>query len=101
MAAGPRISRFTRSWCAAAQRLGDVERGRPRGVVLRAFTLPNLVGPDKALAEQSAGAHEVFAWAIGIVIALHLVATLWHVHVKRDTVFTRMWPRYRPSAKAP
>ena len=64
------------------------------------FTLPNLVGPDKALAEQAAGAHEFFAWAIGIVIALHLAATLWHVHVKRDTVFTRMWPRYRPSAKA-
>jgi cytochrome b561 len=61
-------------------------------------TLPPLVGPDKALAGQAAETHEALAWAIGIVIALHLAAVVWHAWFKRDTVLTRMWPRFRPSA---
>jgi cytochrome b561 len=60
------------------------------------FTLPDLVGPDKAKAEGAAQAHYTFAWAIGVLIALHIVAVAWHVS-KRDEVLTRMWPRYRPS----
>ena len=64
------------------------------------FTLPALVSPDKALAGQANEAHEFFAWLIGAVIALHLLATLWHVHIKRDGVLTRMWPRWVPPVKA-
>ncbi len=61
------------------------------------FALPLLAAPDKATAGQAAEAHELFAWAIGIVLALHLAAVVWHARVKRDTVLTRMWPRFRPS----
>lgn len=61
------------------------------------FTLPNIVPSDKALDEAASRAHFVFAWAIGIVLALHLVAVVWHARVKRDTVFTRMWPGRRPT----
>lgn len=64
------------------------------------YTLPSLVSPDKAMAGQAAEAHELFAWALGIVIALHLLAVVWHVLVKRDAVLTRMWPRWVPTAKA-
>ncbi len=57
------------------------------------FTLPILVPRDKALGEAASQAHFVFASAIGIVLALHFVAVVWHAHVKRDMVLARMWPR--------
>jgi cytochrome b561 len=60
------------------------------------FTLPNLIPRDKALDEAASQAHFVFAWALGITLALHLAAVVWHARVKRDTVLTRMWPRFRP-----
>ncbi len=62
------------------------------------FTLPNLVPQDKALDEAASQAHLVFAWAIGVLLALHLAAVAWHAQVKRDEVLTRMWPRFRPEA---
>ncbi len=64
------------------------------------FSLPNLVGQNKALDEGASQAHFVFAWAIGVILALHLAAVVWHARFKRDTVLTRMWPRFRPYAKA-
>jgi cytochrome b561 len=60
------------------------------------FTLPNLVGVNKALDEGASQAHYVFAWMIGIVLVLHLAAVVWHARIRRDTVLTRMWPRYSP-----
>ncbi len=62
------------------------------------FTLPNLVGENKVLAGSAEQAHYVFAWAIGVLLVLHLAAVVWHVWVKRDEVLTRMWPRFRPYA---
>ena len=64
------------------------------------FSLPDLVGPSKAIDEGASKAHYVFAWAIGAVITLHLLAVVWHARVKRDTVLTRMWPRFQPYAGA-
>lgn len=63
------------------------------------FSLPPIVGPDKALSAQAAQAHYVFAWAIVALIALHLAAVVWHAWIRRDTVLTRMWPRFVPSAR--
>ncbi len=40
----------------------------------------------------------VFAWAIAVVLALHLGAVVWHAGVRRDTILTRMWPGYRPAS---
>jgi cytochrome b561 len=62
------------------------------------FALPNLIGQDKAFAESASQAHYVFAWAMGIVLLVHLVAVVWHARFKRDEVLTRMWPRFRPNA---
>jgi cytochrome b561 len=61
------------------------------------ITLPNIVPRNQALDEAASQAHYVFAWAIGIVLALHLAAVVWHRVVKRDTVFERMWPRRKPT----
>jgi cytochrome b561 len=60
------------------------------------FSLPSLVGKDKFLDETTSWAHLVFAWAIGIVLAGHLGAVVWHAGIKHDWVLTRMWPSYRP-----
>ena len=59
------------------------------------FSLPNLVGANKALDQAASQAHFVFAWLIGVTLALHLAAVVWHARVKRDTVLTRMWPPSR------
>jgi cytochrome b561 len=63
-------------------------------------TLPNIVGDNKALDESASQAHLVFAWAMGVLLALHLAAVAWHARIRRDAVFTRMSPRFQPYAKA-
>jgi cytochrome b561 len=70
--------------------------GRHEVSLFGLFTLPNVVPQSKALDEAAAQAHFVFAWAIGITLALHLAAVAWHARVKRDEVLTRMWPGWRP-----
>ncbi len=62
------------------------------------FSLPRLVGKDKFLDEAASWAHLVFAWVIAIVLAAHLGAVVWHAVIRRDSVLTRMWPRYRPAS---
>ncbi len=61
-------------------------------------SLPDLVGRNRAIDEGAGEAHYIFAWAIGAVITLHLIAVVWHAQFKRDTVLTRMWPRFQPYA---
>jgi cytochrome b561 len=58
------------------------------------FDLPSLAPSDKALAMKAAGAHLVFAWAIAIVLVLHVAGALWHAYVRRDEVMDRMWPGF-------
>lgn len=60
------------------------------------FSLPDLVGQNKAIDEGAGKAHYVLAWTIGAVLTLHLLAVIWHARFKRDTVLTRMWPRFQP-----
>jgi cytochrome b561 len=62
------------------------------------FILPRLVGKDKFLDEAESWAHLVFAWAIAITLTAHLGGVVWHAAIKRDSVLTRMWPRYRPAS---
>ena len=62
------------------------------------FSLPRLVGKDKFLDEAASWAHLTFAWVIAFVLAAHLGAVVWHAVVRRDSVLTRMWPRYRPAS---
>ncbi len=63
------------------------------------FTLPRLVGKDKSLAEATSWAHYTFAWTLAFVLAAHLAAVIWHAGIRRDSVLTRMWPRYRPASR--
>jgi cytochrome b561 len=59
------------------------------------FPVPMLVGEDAGLDHFAKQAHYVLAWAISAVIALHVLAALWHLLVKKDNVFARMGPRAR------
>ena len=56
------------------------------------FTLPDLVGPDKALAEQAEEFHETLAWCIIAALALHVVGALKHHIIDRDSTLRRMLP---------
>ena len=81
----------------AGQRLSDLDRQRAPLPWFGLFSLPRLVAKDKSLAEATAWAHYIFAWTIAFVLAAHLGAVVWHAAIKRDTILTRMWPRYRPA----
>ncbi len=64
------------------------------------FNFPNLMPADRALEQRAAEAHFVLAWVIGLVLATHLSAVVWHAAIKRDSVLTRMWPSYRPASNS-
>ncbi|HEY1451882.1 MAG TPA: cytochrome b [Roseiarcus sp.] len=63
------------------------------------FSFPALTPKDQVLRSAGSEAHYVFACAIAFVLAAHLGAVVWHVAVRRDSVLTRMWPRYRPASR--
>ena len=58
------------------------------------FVLPNVLPHDRELAGNASEAHFVFAWAIVLVLALHVAAAFWHAWAKRDEVMERMWPGF-------
>lgn len=55
--------------------------------------IPALVPRSDALAEVAKSVHFYGAWAIALLLAMHIGAALFHGLVKRDGVFSRMWPR--------
>lgn len=59
---------------------------------LDALGAPALVPRSDALAEVAKSVHYFGALALVAVVALHLGAALYHGLVRRDGVFTRMWP---------
>jgi cytochrome b561 len=56
------------------------------------FTFPSLVSPDKALAAAADSAHVYGAWTLVVVLAVHVMAALWHHLFKKDEVMARMAP---------
>lgn len=54
--------------------------------------LPALIGPDKSMAESVGSVHGALAWALLVVIALHVSGALYHALIKRDGVIDRMLP---------
>jgi cytochrome b561 len=60
--------------------------------LLRLVPLPGLIGQDKSLAESVGSVHGALAWALLVVIALHVSGALYHALVKRDGVMRRMVP---------
>lgn len=59
------------------------------------FTLPPLVSPDKALADQVKEIHETIATIGYVLIGLHALAGLFHHYIARDDTLRRMLPGRR------
>lgn len=56
------------------------------------FMLPDLLAPDKALADRFKEAHEWLAFALIGLALLHALAALYHHVIRRDDVLKRMLP---------
>lgn len=54
--------------------------------------LPDLVGPNKPLSKAAQEGHELLATLLLLLIALHVVAALWHHFVVKDATLRRMLP---------
>ena len=57
--------------------------------------LPDLVGPDKALAETLADVHSAFAFTLAGLVALHVAGALQHRFILKDDIVQRMLPGRR------
>ena len=64
-------------------------------VVFGVFPLPDFVPADKALAALIKPWHEISAFALVGLAALHIAAALKHQWVDRDGLIGRMWPGRR------
>ena len=58
------------------------------------FPVPDLVPQDKALSEIGDKVHFLGAYAVYVLVSLHIAAALWH-GVRRDGVLSRMLPAPR------
>lgn len=65
---------------------------------LDAVGLPSLVPRSDALAEVAKSIHYAGSLAITAFVVLHVGAALYHGIVRRDGVFSRMWPPFGRNA---
>lgn len=59
------------------------------------FVIPNIAPADPALFAAAVLAHRFAAWAIAVLVALHVAGALKHHFVNRDDVLKRMLPGFR------
>lgn len=59
---------------------------------LDALSIPALVPRSDALAEFAKSVHFYASYAIAALVAMHVAAALYHGIVRRDGIFSRMWP---------
>ena len=59
------------------------------------FSLPNLVAPDKRLAQIMLLTHASMAWLLLATATVHVLAALWHHFLLKDSVLLRMLPFVR------
>ena len=64
-------------------------------VLFGVWPLPDLVEPDRALADVIKPWHGRLAWMLAGVIGLHVGAALKHHFIDRDMLLSRMWIRIR------
>ncbi len=57
------------------------------------FKLPGIVTPDKEAAKTVLAVHGYLAVLLGLLIAAHVAAALFHYVVRKDNVLGRMMPR--------
>ena len=67
-------------------------------VYFNLLTLPDLVGKDKALADQLKELHETLNWTLLGLVALHTAAALKHHFIDKDNVLLSML-RSRPRSE--
>ncbi len=65
---------------------------RGRGINFGFLEMPALMAADRAMAKSMEGIHTTMAWILLALVALHVVAALWHHFVRRDMVLRRMLP---------
>lgn len=63
------------------------------GVAFFGIPTPQWASPNHALQEQFFTVHSALAWALVIVIAVHILGALKHLWSDKDGVFQRMWPK--------
>ncbi len=68
-------------------------------VYLGVLPIPDLLGKDKALADQLKEMHESLNIVMFAVVVLHVAAALKHHLVDRDDVLARMLPFVKPRSK--
>jgi cytochrome b561 len=56
------------------------------------FVIPNIAPPDPSTYAAAALAHKLTAWAVAVLVALHVAGALKHHFVNRDDVLMRMLP---------
>jgi cytochrome b561 len=69
--------------------------GFPNEVLTR-LGIPPLLPKAERVGELASDVHAVSATVLIILIAMHVGAALYHGIVRRDGVFSRMWPPFAP-----
>ncbi len=65
---------------------------------LDAMGIPALVPRSDALAELAKAVHFYGAYAIAVLVVIHVAAAAYHGLVRRDGIFSRMWPPVGPKS---
>lgn len=60
--------------------------------ILDAIGIGTLLPKSDAIANAAKSLHYLGAWALAVVVGLHVAAALQHALIKRDGIFQRMWP---------
>ena len=61
--------------------------------------LPALVGTNPDLADNLQDWHQWCSWFLASLVAMHILAALWHHLIRRDGVLAAMLPVVRPAAR--
>jgi cytochrome b561 len=56
------------------------------------FTVGPLLPQSRGLVDFARSVHAIFQWAVYLLVVLHVLATVWHVTVRRDGILDRMLP---------
>lgn len=101
----PAAQRFAAAWthralygCMLAMPLTGYLGSSFSGYPIKYFgmALPHWGWSWPAAKSLMSGVHWAAACLLGALIALHVAAALWHA-LRRDGLFARIWPQWRPS----
>jgi cytochrome b561 len=68
-------------------------------VYLGRIPLPDLVAPNKVLAETLKSVHHSLNWVLLAAVIVHVAAAIEHHFIARDDILLRMLPRFRRAAR--